>query len=142
MPGNQTKLTPARHKAIVRVIRAGGFKKTAAQAAGIAEETLMNWQRLGRADIAAGNTKSKNARLVIDMEQAEAEQIEEMLGKVSTASTQSWQAAAWMLERRHGYCKPAPVQLLVSSEKSSDGKGVSELVARLSLGVNSEDDSE
>lgn len=142
MKTNPGKLTPARHKAIVRVIRAGGFKRAAAQAAGIAEETLMSWQRQGRADVASGNTRTKQAKLVLAMEKAESEQIEEMLNRVSSASTNSWQAAAWMLERRHGYHKPAPLQISVSPEKPGEGKGVSELVARLSLGVNSEDDSE
>lgn len=141
---DQRTLTPARHKAIVSAVRAGAFRYQAAAAAGIARSTLIKWEREGKDDIEAGNYASKQAKLVLDLERAEQEQVEELCGYITLAAkNKQWQAAAWMLERRHKYVRPAPVVLSLASEStSSDGKGVSELVARLSLGVNSEDDSE
>ena len=50
----QSKITPAKVDAIARLIAAGNYKRTAAGAAGISDDTFTNWVTRGTADLAAG----------------------------------------------------------------------------------------
>ena len=92
------KLTPARAKKIADALRRGNTRRAAARLAGIGQSTLALWLAKGRE-----NTKGdeKYVDLLERVKQAEAEAEARMVETVVEASVDTWQAAAWYLERRY-----------------------------------------
>lgn len=85
--GRPTKRTPETEAVLVAALRAGNTRTDAVAVAGLSLDTLSVWGKddpefLGR------------------IEKAEAEHRLSMLAKVVSAASESWQAAAWFLERR------------------------------------------
>jgi hypothetical protein len=84
--GRPAKFTPERQERILDAIRAGNYVETAALAAGIGKSTFYEWvERFP--DFADAVQKAR----------AEAET--RYVAVIEKASTTSWQAAAWWLER-------------------------------------------
>ena len=95
---------------IVKAIMAGNYMETAAAYAGISKNTLYDWLRQGRRE---RDRVVKNPRFRVQkalagfvefsyaVEKALAFAEVADLQKVSNATTEHWQAAAWKLERRH-----------------------------------------
>lgn len=95
------KLTEGLKTEICCSIRDGLTKKTAADAAGIAETTFYSWLRQGEKDLDAGKS-TKYALFLQSVKQAEAEHKRGRLAVIHKAAQDgSWQAAAWELERRY-----------------------------------------
>src|SRR5262245_30907299 len=94
--GRKTKLTEATQRVIVEGVAAGVPFKYAAQRAGIDESTLHLWMRKGRRA-----KKGPHFQLFQSLKKAEADAVARNVAVVQNASTKSWQAAAWWLERRH-----------------------------------------
>lgn len=90
------KLTPERQTTICDLVRAGNDLSVAAACAGISRSTLFGWLRHGEAEESGVYRDFTDA-----LRQAEAEAEAEMLTRIRTAALDTWQAAAWYLERRH-----------------------------------------
>jgi hypothetical protein len=98
--GRRTKLTAERRKALCDGIKLGLTYKLAAQYAGIAEQTFYNWMKRGRTG--DGATFVSFFR---EVKAAEAKHAALAMSNIVKASRDSWQAGAWLLERRHGFTK-------------------------------------
>lgn len=102
---NTEKYSKEIQDTIVDYIRAGNYMETAAAAAGISKDTLYNWLRRG-ARYKAGEEDyniekyQKYAEFKDKVEQAQAEAEIRDVMIISKAAQESWQAAAWRLERK------------------------------------------
>lgn len=108
MPPKRVKLrlTPDVQDRIVQALRAGNYVDTAAQFAGISRPTLYRW--LERGDRAAekadlGETLSEQEEMFLnfrnEVDAARASATVRNVSLISQAAQNSWQAAAWWLER-------------------------------------------
>lgn len=106
-----TLLTPDRVRRITELVAAGNDQETAALAAGISKSTHFAWMARGRieADRLAANprlkVKASEAPFVEYLEavqkaRAEAEARLVLLVAKAAQEPKTWQAAAWLLERR------------------------------------------
>lgn len=92
-----TSLTTQRHERFTSLMRAGNAFDTCARAVGVAPSTARTWYRQGAG--AAAGEPFRTFRLDVDRADAEAES--RNVAIVATAARESWQAAAWLLERTH-----------------------------------------
>lgn len=90
-----TRLTPELITLICEHLRAGMYAAQAARAAGVAESTYYYWLERGRKE-----EEGPYAEFVTVVERAEAEAESFYLTIIRAATGNSWQAAAWWLERR------------------------------------------
>jgi hypothetical protein len=91
---NPSKLTPAVRQTILENLAAGATVQASCLAAGIARQTFYDW----RAKAEAG--ESPFVEFFAAVEQAEAQAQVERVTVIRQAMADSWQAAAWWLERR------------------------------------------
>ena len=84
--GRPTKHTPETELAILNALRVGNTRTDSALAAGISYELLRQW--CGSLEFLAA------------VQRAEAEARLRMVGIIAKAAVNTWQAAAWFLERR------------------------------------------
>lgn len=113
-----SKLTPEVQTQISQLIRAGNTVEVAAAAAGIGEGTFYEWMARGDKPGAAHDS-FREFRAAI--EQARAESEAGMVARIAkAASNGSWQAAAWLLERRapERWAKAAERRLLADQESA------------------------
>lgn len=96
--GRRSKLTQEVHDAIVGAIQLGASARIAAASAGIGERTFHTWMR--RRD-------GPYRQFRQDVQKARASHAIDALEIIHRAAETKWQAAAWLLERRHGYCRGA-----------------------------------
>lgn len=94
-PGRITKLTEAKEQLIVEMIQAGNYQSVAADAAGISRNCFYTWIKRGR------QGRQPYKAFVEKLEQAEAEAETRAIAIISNAAIDTWQAAAWYLERKH-----------------------------------------
>lgn len=85
-PGRPTKLTDKRAALILDALRAGNYLETAAAAAGVHRDTLNEWRH-----------KFPDFSDAVEKARAEAEVGH--VGVIRRAAVETWQAAAWWLER-------------------------------------------
>lgn len=85
--GRPSKLTPARRELILEALRQGSTRTAAAAAAGIDKSTLFEWLRIFPIFSDA-------------VKKAEAEAELSSVQTIRKAAADTWQAAAWWLERR------------------------------------------
>jgi len=98
--GRKSKFTGPVKDRIIEALRAGTTYEIAAQFAGISRSTLYEWIKKGeQEETGPYRTFSDNIK------KAEAEGAVVHLGTIAQASAKDWKAAAWILERRHGYSK-------------------------------------
>ncbi|MBN2167605.1 MAG: hypothetical protein JW738_00045 [Actinobacteria bacterium] len=94
--GRRPKLTKELQERICQLISAGNYIKTACQASGISEQTYINWKKWG---------EKRSAGIYFEffeaVKKAEATAIARNIAVIQTASRDSWQAAAWWLERKY-----------------------------------------
>ena len=91
-----SKLTKTAQAAIRAALEAGNTRAAAAQAAGIAPDTLRTWMRQGEQQ-----ATGRHRTLARTVEQAEAQAETEAVAEVRAAWKRGeWRAAAWWLERR------------------------------------------
>lgn len=88
------KFTPETCKRIVDMLRAGSYPKVAANAAGVSERTFYYW-------IERAQTDDDYREFAEAVDRALSEGEARAVAVIAAASTESWQAAAWMLERRY-----------------------------------------
>ena len=93
---NPKKLTAAMIDRLCKAVGDGLPDKYAAHASGISPRTLKNW----RASAKTAAPKSNLARLDRELARADAEFIRHHMAKIAEAKSGSWQASAWLLERK------------------------------------------
>lgn len=82
--------------AICKAVADGATYRVAATVAGVDRRTLYIWRRKG-AEGASGLCRE----LFEQLQQAQGKFIADQLATISRAGRTSWQACAWLLERRH-----------------------------------------
>jgi transposase len=99
-PGRPSSYTRELGKQLCKLVEAGNFLDTAAATVGIAKSTLFLWLRRGARERRKG-AQTELAHFSAEMEMAEARAETRNVLIVGMAAEKQWQAAAWMLERRH-----------------------------------------
>ncbi|NOZ27976.1 MAG: transposase [Chloroflexi bacterium] len=95
--GRRTKLTPEVQEKICNFVRQGLTYEVAARAAGISESTFYRWRRRGE-----GARSGKFRQFWEALKKAEAEAESSLVQQIQKeARGGTWQAAAWILERRY-----------------------------------------
>jgi hypothetical protein len=95
--GRPSKLNPDCIARLVDALRAGHTREGAAALAGIGRSTFNAW-------LAAAKEPDADRELLAFLDaikNAEADAESELLGVIRAAAERQWQAAAWILERRH-----------------------------------------
>ncbi len=95
-PGRPTKLVPERVERLLEAIRVGNYINTAVVYAGITEATFYRWLEIGEA-----NKEGKYREFLESVKKAEADAEARQVALISKAANETWQAAAWLLERKH-----------------------------------------
>ena len=85
----RTKLTERTKNDIVKALKAGNSRKDSAIFAGVAESTFYNWMDRGRV-----------GEPLYAVEKAEAHSVVRNVAIIQRAAEETWQAAAWWLERK------------------------------------------
>jgi hypothetical protein len=140
-----TKLTPKRADRILECIRRGFRRDMIAYYAGISVISLRIWERRGRADLENGDDTAY-ARLVARWLEISAEQEAKLIRSIEIAGLpyalavgdddrvpddvpeelrrkgHDWRAAAFLLERRHGWEKTASVTVSGKVEHEHGGQ--------------------
>lgn len=80
---------------IVEAIKTGSTYELAALRGGISYATFHNWMKRGEAE------EAPYVDFFKAIKEAEGEGAYTLLQKINTAANESWQAAAWILERRY-----------------------------------------
>ncbi len=94
-------LTPAVKKTICKAIKAGAKLEIAARAAGIGARTLDEWLKHGRDELQADpDASGPCAAFVSEVMIASAKFEQELIGIIRKEAPKTWQAAAWLLERK------------------------------------------
>ena len=96
-PGRPTKLTPEALERVEQLVRAGTTIDVAAAAAGVNRATIYRWLAAG--EKARKGTHTRELRDRVERARAESESV--LVARIGAAAAKgSWQAAAWLLERR------------------------------------------
>jgi hypothetical protein len=93
--GRPTKFNPGLAEQIIQYIRAGAYIETAAVAAGIDKATFYAWLKKGASD---DSGPYFDFALAVHQAMAMSEVRDVLL--IGEAAKESWQAAAWRLERK------------------------------------------
>lgn len=143
-PGRPTDCTPERTAKIVQAISAGNYGEVAARYAGIDPRTYYRWLERGRAERTrrAGPHDSRACVVNLDeqpfyqfcqaVEKAEADAEARNVAIIQTAARETWQAAAWYLERKHadrwGRRDRVDLRVLIEQEaaRAAQAAGVAE----------------
>ena len=94
--GRRCKLTPELQEKVCDVIRKGNYIEVACGYVGINAATYYNWMKKGRAEKSGKFLDFLNA-----VKKAEESAEVMYLDEIRKASSTSWQAAAWYLERKY-----------------------------------------
>ena len=95
--GRPTSFNRTRANQIVSAIRRGLPYKLAASAGGISYNTFIRWRNEG----SSADAPAYLREFCHQVRNAEAEAAQRFLKLIETAARKNWQAAAWMLEKRH-----------------------------------------
>lgn len=99
--GRRTKLTPEIQRIIVEGLGRGMWAKDAATLAGVGERTFYRWMQRGENEPGSIYGRFRQA-----IKEADAACQAQALAAVQRAAlADTWQAAAWLLERRHGFVR-------------------------------------
>jgi hypothetical protein len=98
-PRPQATMTPERVDRIVSAISAGNYLNVAIASAGVPQATFYDWWKRGAAGGAPGDAEFRDMRERVERARAEGEV--RNVAIVAAAARESWQAAAWMLERSY-----------------------------------------
>jgi len=90
----RTKLTPETKEDIVKALRAGNSRRDSALYAGISEQTFYSWMSRGR------DGEPLYIEFLEAVEKAEAQSVVRNVAIIQRAAEETWQAAAWWLERK------------------------------------------
>lgn len=97
MPGGRPlSLTPEIRHEIIDAVEHGVYLETAAAIAGVARSTLYLWLRQGRKA-----KEGPQAEFLAQVKRSLARREADDVRAIRTAGERSWQAVAWLLERRY-----------------------------------------
>lgn len=91
----EPKYTPEVQATFCRELANGVPVWVAASRAGLADRTVRLWRQKGRAG------EEPYATFAAAVKRAQADAVAKFAGVIETAAVDTWQAAAWWLERRH-----------------------------------------
>ncbi len=94
--GRKPKLTPEIQEAVVQAISIGATYEVAASFARLSRETVRRWVKRGDAD-----GEGSYYAFAVAVREAEGKAAAQCLALIRAAAKSNWQAAAWLLERRH-----------------------------------------
>lgn len=118
--GRPTCFTGAKAALIIEAIRRGLPYKLAAAAGGVSYNTFIRWRNEGSNPDAPRHLRE----FCHQVRKAESEAAQRFIGLIEAAAKRNWQAAAWMLERRHpdlfGRAAEPPSRALADSDLSID----------------------
>lgn len=117
--GRTPKLTTAVIASMETFIEQGLTWKDAALLSGTTDNTVHKWRQRGNEDIEAGKENTRYAQFVQRLALAEARLMQKASLAVVVASKDSWQAAAWLLQRR----RPEEYGQKVKSEVTGEDGG-------------------
>jgi len=95
--GRPTSFTAAKAGRIIKAIRRGLPYKLAAAAGSVSYNTFIRWRNDGSNPDAPRHLREFCHQIRI----AEADAAQRFLSLIESAAKKNWQAAAWMLEKRH-----------------------------------------
>lgn len=98
--GRKSKLTYKTVKKIRDFIAMGNYIETACRASGISDKTYYYWLSLGR-DAKAQKIENPYSEFLDVIKEAESEAEANLVTTIKKASFDSWQAAAFLLERKN-----------------------------------------
>lgn len=84
---------------LISMLRAGSYVQVACAAAGVSRQAYAVWMQRGNPENPRANASFRAFRERVELALAEAETVN--VARVAAATRESWQAAAWLLERRH-----------------------------------------
>ena len=113
----KSKLNPASIDRIVKAIKVGATYQIAAKAGGVSRATLHAWLKKGKT-----GTNKTYKDFYERFTRAESDGAIYLLGVVREHSVKDWKSAAWILERKWGYRRDAPVDTLETENNSSGAK--------------------
>ena len=123
--GRKLSLTPEKQKRAADAIALGSTYEIAASYAGIGLRTFYTWMARGQ------RGEQPYEQFWQAIKKAESRGAIQSLSKVITAAQDgNWQAAAWLLERRHGYTRNpevVPVSIQIDAEQVSVSALIEEL---------------
>ena len=102
--GSVRELGPDSQEAqdILAAIRIGNYIHVACMTAGISQPTYHRWLKIGKLALESGDKEHQaHARFYVDVRKAIADAETGLVARLDSASRVEWQAAAWLLERRH-----------------------------------------
>lgn len=99
--GRRLRLTDEIERIIVETLQVGATFEAAAGRAGVAVQTIHEWRRRGRGEDADRPSTPRLAAFAAAVEKAMADAETGCVSTIRKASRTQWQAAAWLLERRH-----------------------------------------
>ena len=124
----KTLLNPERQKRITDALSLGATYEIAAGYAGVHVRSLYGWMARGERE-----TEGVYFQFFQAVQNAQSRSAVQNLGTVLKAAQDgNWQAAAWMLERRHGYTRTpdvVPVNVHIDAEQVSVSALIEELKA-------------
>jgi transposase len=160
--GRPSKFTPERAARIVEALQIGAYRETAAEYGGISTRCFYDWIDLGTKALEDGEDGERPplnaealaadpdadpilppiqtfAQFVQAVKDAEAQTEVRSLSIIQTASTETWQAAAWLLERkfpnRYGRRMQAAVEVGGTTAPGGKPVGVDMNVTGAATGV-------
>jgi hypothetical protein len=132
-----SKLTSEVEARIVEAVELGATWERAADAAGIGASTLREWRQRGEAD------EAPFAAFVAALKRAEGDGVARALRTIrQAAESGTWQAAAWLLERRYPADYGRRVESRVDVSTSSPESGVASLLIALTKLTGSDEERE
>lgn len=96
--GRKTQLTDGLQDQLITMLRAGNYIEVACRAVNLPRRTFSYWMARGRSDDARD---ARYREFVEQVEQARALAEVRNVAVVTRAAADTWQAAAWLLERQH-----------------------------------------
>ena len=96
--GRPSKLTPARQQKFCHLLAQGISRQAACGMVGLGVETVRPWMSKGKDPEAIDHARYQAFRCAVLKAEAEAEAA--MVAHITAAAPESWQAAAWWLERK------------------------------------------
>ena len=122
--GRRTTLSTSVRDRLVAASKLGLTRDLQAQYAGIGTSTLHRWLAKGRQA-----KRGRYRELWESLKRAEAEGAVDAMQRIADAQEKDWKAAAWLLERRHGYRRGGPAE--ARNERAVDELADEDQVAQL-----------
>jgi transposase len=95
--GRPSSLTPELHARIVEMLASGAYLPVALRAVGVPRQTFAAWLARGTSE-RESDAPFRDLKEAVEHAETEAEC--QLVAEIAAAARDSWEAAAWLLERR------------------------------------------